>query len=104
MVGPLLAGLVTQSHGWSDATLTLGCISIFTAIPIVIFTGGSIFEKSKTKQRSTEDQVGELALKVPLEDSVQLRSSHLLRSQSRGLTVRPLCRNAQTICSASLST
>jgi len=65
MVGPLLAGLVTQSHGWSDATLTLGCISIFTAIPIVIFTGGSIFRKSKTKQPGSEVQTGEQALKVP---------------------------------------
>lgn len=44
MIGPLLAGLVQNSHGWPTATLILGCVSIFTAIPTAIWTGGSMFK------------------------------------------------------------
>ncbi|KAF2169394.1 hypothetical protein M409DRAFT_20614 [Zasmidium cellare ATCC 36951] len=51
MIGPLLAGLVNQSHGWPTATLILGCVSIFTAVPTAIWTGGSIF---KEKRRDRE--------------------------------------------------
>lgn len=47
MIGPLLAGLVNQSHGWPTATLILGCVSIFTALPTAIWTGGSIFKKRR---------------------------------------------------------
>ena len=46
MVGPLLAGLVVNSKGWPTATLILGCVSIFTALPVVVWTGGS-WRKSK---------------------------------------------------------
>lgn len=47
MIGPLLAGLVNESHGWPTATLILGCVSIFTAVPTAIWTGGSIFKKRR---------------------------------------------------------
>ena len=50
MIGPLLAGLVNQANGWGTATLILGCISIFTAIPVAIWTGGSIFKQKKAKK------------------------------------------------------
>lgn len=41
--GPLLAGLVNEAHGWATANLILGCVSLFAALPTVIFTGGNIF-------------------------------------------------------------
>ena len=50
MIGPLLAGLVNQANGWGTATLILGCISVFTAIPVAIWTGGSIFKKRKARR------------------------------------------------------
>lgn len=50
LVGPLLAGLVTQAHGWSVATLILGCISLVTAIPVVIYCGGSLPKKLRQKK------------------------------------------------------
>ena len=53
MVGPLLAGLVVNSEGWPTATLILGCVSIFTALPVVIWTGGS-WRKSKGRNMQAE--------------------------------------------------
>jgi MFS family permease len=53
MVGPLLAGLVVNSKGWPTATLILGCVSIFTALPVVIWTGGS-WRKSKGRNMQAE--------------------------------------------------
>jgi MFS family permease len=56
MIGPLLGGLLNQAHGWGTATLVLGLLSAFTAIPVAIWTGGSIFKKMKSRraqQRST---------------------------------------------------
>lgn len=49
-VGPLLAGLVSEAHGWGTATLILGCISLFTALPTVIYTGGSVFKARRRKK------------------------------------------------------
>lgn len=51
MIGPLLAGLVVNSKGWPTATLILGCVSIFTALPVVVWTGGSL---RKRKGRSMQ--------------------------------------------------
>jgi MFS family permease len=56
MIGPLLAGLVNQANGWGTATLILGCISIFTAIPVAIWTGGSIFKKKKARREERTRQ------------------------------------------------
>ncbi|KAK5109342.1 hypothetical protein LTR62_007111 [Meristemomyces frigidus] len=46
-VGPLAGGLINQKAGWATSMLVLGCISIVTAIPTAIWTGGSIFKKRK---------------------------------------------------------
>ncbi|KAK4503372.1 hypothetical protein PRZ48_004287 [Zasmidium cellare] len=64
MIGPLLAGLVNESHGWPTATLILGCVSIFTAIPTAIWTGGSIFKKRRRQREQ-----------VAVDDAVQAKSS-----------------------------
>ena len=45
MVGPLLAGLVVEARGWPTATLILGCVSVFTALPTAVWTGGSLFKR-----------------------------------------------------------
>lgn len=45
MIGPLLAGLTSEASGWPTATLILGCVSIFTAVPTAVWTGGSIFKE-----------------------------------------------------------
>jgi MFS family permease len=47
MIGPLLAGFVRDAYGWPTATLILGCVSIFTAFPTAVWTGGSIFKKRR---------------------------------------------------------
>ncbi|KAK4626458.1 hypothetical protein CLAFUW4_04323 [Fulvia fulva] len=55
MIGPLLAGFVVDSQGWPTATLILGCISIFTAVPTAIWTGGSIFKERKREQQDAQN-------------------------------------------------
>lgn len=55
LIGPLLAGLVSEAHGWATATLILGCVSIFTALPTVIWTGGSIFKKRRKDAEDARD-------------------------------------------------
>jgi MFS family permease len=56
MIGPLLAGLVNKSHGWGTATLILGSVSVFTALPTVIWTGGSIFKLRKKRDLEKQEQ------------------------------------------------
>lgn len=56
MIGPLLGGLVNSSEGWPTATLILGCVSIFTALPTVIWTGGSIFKLRRKQQQAPADE------------------------------------------------
>jgi len=59
MVGPLLAGLVVNSQGWPTATLILGCVSAFTVLPVVVWTGGSLRKKMQRKRREKEAVKGE---------------------------------------------
>ncbi|KJX98813.1 MFS transporter like protein [Zymoseptoria brevis] len=47
MIGPLLAGLIVEAHGWSLATLILGIVSLVTAVPTAIWTGGSWFKERR---------------------------------------------------------
>jgi MFS family permease len=49
MIGPLLAGMIVDSNGWPTATLILGCISLNTAVPVIIWTGGNLWKVSWTK-------------------------------------------------------
>lgn len=50
MVGPLLAGLVNQRAGWKVTTLMLGCVSVVTAVPVAVWTGGSIWKARREKK------------------------------------------------------
>jgi MFS family permease len=49
LVGPLIGGLINQRAGWGTATLVLGLISIITAVPTAIWTGGSIFKERQRR-------------------------------------------------------
>ncbi|WPH04824.1 Hypothetical protein R9X50_00772100 [Acrodontium crateriforme] len=55
LVGPLLAGLVNQRAGWKVTTLILGILSLITALPAVVWTGGSIW---KDRRRIRQDAEG----------------------------------------------
>ncbi|GAB7364646.1 hypothetical protein MBLNU230_g5449t1 [Neophaeotheca triangularis] len=55
LVGPLVAGMVVQAHGWGLATLILGILSIVTAVPVVIWTGGSIRKKRGSDREAFVD-------------------------------------------------
>ncbi|KAJ8607437.1 hypothetical protein MRB53_040287 [Persea americana] len=50
LIGPLLGGLVNQSSGWATTTLLLGCLSIATALPAAIWTGGSVFTRRRLRR------------------------------------------------------
>ena len=56
MIGPLLAGLVNQAHGWGTATLILGCVSLVTVIPTAVWTGGSIFKKVRARKEGRRQE------------------------------------------------
>lgn len=47
LIGPLLAGMINQRAGWGVTTLILGIVSLVTAIPTAIWTGGSIWKKRR---------------------------------------------------------
>ena len=55
LVGPLLAGLVNQHAGWGVTVLSLGILSVVTAIPTAIWTGGSIWKKRRREKEDSEE-------------------------------------------------
>ncbi|KAK3713327.1 hypothetical protein LTR37_008519 [Vermiconidia calcicola] len=61
MIGPLLAGLTNEAHGWGTTTLILGCVSLFTAIPTAIWTGGSIFKKMRKRKEERREGEGSIS-------------------------------------------
>nr|POE59286.1 putative mfs-type transporter c18.02 [Quercus suber] len=54
-VGPLLAGLINQKAGWNVTTLVLGCVSIATAVPTAIWTGGSIWKVARRQHEEEKE-------------------------------------------------
>lgn len=58
MAGPLLAGLVKDYAGWGTTTLVLGCVSLVSCVPCVVWSGGSIF-KQRRKRKSDADAEAE---------------------------------------------
>lgn len=59
MVGPLLAGLVVNAEGWPTATLILGCVSAFTVLPVVVWTGGRWGKERKNGRKWGEKEKGQ---------------------------------------------
>jgi MFS family permease len=51
VVGPLWAGFVTRKVGWATMWWTLGLLSMLTAIPAVLFTGGWLFRRKPRENR-----------------------------------------------------
>lgn len=58
MAGPLLAGLIRAHSGWGTTTLVLGCVSAVSAIPTLIWGGGSIFKERRLKKQKRELDAG----------------------------------------------
>ena len=56
LVGPLWSGLLVDRAGWSTMTWTLGLLSIVTAVPAALWTGGFIRKKSGNLQQRVQDQ------------------------------------------------
>jgi len=57
MVGPLVGGLINQHSGWGATTLTLGCLSIFSAIPTFWWTGSSWRKAMASKKVVSPNEV-----------------------------------------------
>lgn len=51
MIGPLVGGLTSGEKGWGTSTVILGVISVGTAIPAALWTGGSIFKMMKSRRQ-----------------------------------------------------
>jgi hypothetical protein len=51
-VGPIWAGFVRERAGWGTMTWTLALLSGLTAVPVGIWTGGSMFDKEKSRRRN----------------------------------------------------
>jgi len=57
MIGPIWAGFIYEQAGWGTMGLSLGLVSAATAIPTVLFTGGSLFgQKKRTVPQDPEGQ------------------------------------------------
>lgn len=54
MAGPLLAGLVKQRAGWGTTTLVLACVSAVSALPTLIWSGGSISKQRKARRKGED--------------------------------------------------
>lgn len=48
LVGPLWAGFVVESAGWGTMCLSLGILSVVSAIPALLFTNGWIGKRKRT--------------------------------------------------------
>ncbi|KAF2770280.1 MFS general substrate transporter [Teratosphaeria nubilosa] len=75
LVGPLL-GLIRERAGWNVTVLILGILSIVTAIPTVIWTGGSIWKQRAIRKdqwfsESSENPDEEHAQEKPPEDATE---------------------------------
>jgi MFS family permease len=58
MVGPFLAGFIRESAGWGTMSWVIGMLMGVSAIPILLFLGGPIWEPT---ERHTESQSAEAA-------------------------------------------
>lgn len=47
IIGPLWAGFIQQKAGWETMTWTLGLLSVVSAVPIAVFTGGFIVRRKR---------------------------------------------------------
>ena len=47
MVGPLWAGLVESSAGWTTMCWTLGLLSAISTVPAGLFTGGLLWKRGQ---------------------------------------------------------
>ena len=57
LVGPLLAGFVVEREGWGTMCLTLGILSVASAIPAFLFTNGWIGKRKREKADEEQREV-----------------------------------------------
>jgi len=51
LIGPLWAGFVREKAGWGTMAWSLGLLSVLSAIPAAIWTGGLITQKQKNLEK-----------------------------------------------------
>ncbi|KAF2100970.1 MFS transporter-like protein [Rhizodiscina lignyota] len=59
LVGPIWGGMIKEHAGWGTMTWTLGLLSGVTAVPTMIWCGGSIFKKRRARMRDDIDRADE---------------------------------------------
>ena len=57
MVGPLWAGLVESSAGWTTMCWTLGLLSAVSTVPAGLFTGGSLWKRGEKSDAADVENV-----------------------------------------------
>jgi MFS family permease len=73
LVGPIWAGFVRERAGWGTMGWTLALLSLVTAVPAGIWTGGSIWRKGKRR----ENMLAEQRLGVEMEGRVAGREDNV---------------------------
>lgn len=56
LIGPLWAGYLEESAGWGTMTLTFGVVSVLTALPVILSTGGPLKEVLR-RRRTAVDRI-----------------------------------------------
>lgn len=51
LIGPLLGGFINDARGWGTTTLVMGCLSLVTVFPTLVWTGGSVFKARRGRKR-----------------------------------------------------
>ena len=57
VVGPLWGGYVIDAAGWPTMAWTLGLLCVVSALPIALYTGGSIFRRREVLSPPTAARV-----------------------------------------------
>ena len=59
LIGPLWAGFVHQEAGWGTMAWSLALLSAVTAVPMAIWTGGSLFAAPRRRSLVEGEVEGE---------------------------------------------
>ncbi|KZF24304.1 MFS general substrate transporter [Xylona heveae TC161] len=57
LIGPVWSGFIEERAGWKTMSWTLGLLSGVMAVPIVIWTGGSIFKKETAEPEPRQEEI-----------------------------------------------
>ena len=65
LVGPLWAGLVETSAGWTTMCWSLGLLSAVSAVPAGLITGGLLWKRGQNGQSGDIEDLGRAATNDP---------------------------------------